>query len=280
VSTEPAPSRTPADPDGLRLVDWFTRPTADRPGRLNLAYNALDRHVVRGLAEQAALLYPQATGPTRSFYSYADLLERVGQLAGGLQVLRVAVGQPVLVLLPLVPELVIALLACARVGAVAVPVDVDAFDADPGVAVRDLLVETPAVALVDGPRKVALDEVLAGSGRTAGSTVTLRPEPGSQTRPSDVDFALLMKPGSYEPGVCAELGVSAPLLVLPAGSGSVVRDHGWAVDLVADARERGLAPGSYVSPDDYRDPDGSAAADARAAALLGPLLVGATVELR
>ena len=280
MSPEATPTGTPADPDGVRLVDWYTRPTADRAGLLNLCFNALDRHVVRGLAEEAALLHPQAPAGVRSFYSYAELLERVGQLAGGLRELGVRPGGLVLVVLPLVPELVIALLACARVGAVALPVDADAFDADPGVAVRDLLLEAPVVALVDGPRKTALDAALTDAGRQAGCTLTLRPEPGTQTDPSDLDFALLMRPGSFQPAVCAELPVTAPLLVLPAGSGPVVRDHGWSIDLVADARARGLAPGSYVAPGDYRDPDGGATADALPAALLGPLLVGATVELR
>lgn len=259
-------------------LDWFTRPSAASTGLLNLAYNALDRNVVRGLADEPALLHPYAAAGTRSFYSYADLLERVGQLGGGLRELGVRPGRSVVLALPLVPELVIGLLACARVGAVAVPLLDDA----PGAVRRlghDPALDRPAVVVVDAPRKAAVDAVLAAAGRTAGYQVVLRPNAGTLD-PSlgDIDLAVVMRPGSFEPAACAELAPESPLLVRlrPGGqaAGTTAYDHGWAFDLAAAAVAGGWAPGTYVGPGD--DPTDASPY----AALLAPLLVGAAVELR
>ena len=100
------------DPTAAPLYRWFTG------GVLNTCYNALDRHVIRGRAEQPALIFHSAvTGEVRTF-SYSDLLQRVAQFGGALRELGVVAGDRVVIYLPMIPEAVIAMLACARIGAV------------------------------------------------------------------------------------------------------------------------------------------------------------------
>lgn len=110
-------------------IDWDIPPeqalTAARPisrwfsgGRLNTCYNALDRHVNAGRGEQSALIYESAmTGESR-VYTYTDLLDRVTRFAGAMRNLGVGVGDRVVIYLPMIPEAVVAMLACARIGAV------------------------------------------------------------------------------------------------------------------------------------------------------------------
>jgi len=86
-----------------------------------------------------------------------------------------------------------------------------------------------------------------------------------------------MKPGSFQPAACAELAPQSPFLVrLRSGAeaGTSVRDQAWAAELAAAAVAAGWAHGSYVHPSD--DPTDASPYGA----LLGPLLVGAAVELR
>jgi propionyl-CoA synthetase len=91
---------------------WF------RGGRLNTCYNALDRHVDSGRAEQTALIYDSPVTGQIVRYSYRELRDEVARLAGGLATLGVGKGDRVLVYMPMVPEAAIAMLACARLGAV------------------------------------------------------------------------------------------------------------------------------------------------------------------
>jgi propionyl-CoA synthetase len=86
--------------------------------RLNTCYNAVDRHVDAGRGDQAALIYDSpATGSSRSF-SYRELRDEVARTAGALASLGVAKGDRVLIYMPMVPEAVFAMLACARIGAI------------------------------------------------------------------------------------------------------------------------------------------------------------------
>ena len=73
---------------------------------LNTCYNALDRHVIRGRAEQPALIFHSAITGARRTYTYAELLERVAQLGGALRELGVQPGDRVVIYLPMVPEAV------------------------------------------------------------------------------------------------------------------------------------------------------------------------------
>src|SRR5438093_5657975 len=91
---------------------WFTG------GELNTCHNALDRHVASGRGGQPALVYDSPVTGTQRDYTYAELLEEVATLAGALRGLGVGKGDTVVIYMPMVPEAVFAMLACARLGAV------------------------------------------------------------------------------------------------------------------------------------------------------------------
>ncbi|MDG4665922.1 propionyl-CoA synthetase [Mycobacterium sp. 236(2023)] len=91
---------------------WF--PDAE----LNTCANALDRHVENGRAEQPALIYDSAVTDTKRTYTYAELLDQTARFAGALRALGVGKGDRVVIYMPMIPEAVIAMLACARLGAV------------------------------------------------------------------------------------------------------------------------------------------------------------------
>ena len=91
---------------------WF--PDAE----LNTCANALDRHVDSGRAEQPALIYDSAVTDTKRVYTFAELLEQTARFAGALRDLGIGKGDRVVIYMPMVPEAVIAMLACARLGAV------------------------------------------------------------------------------------------------------------------------------------------------------------------
>ena len=91
---------------------WFTG------GVLNTCYNALDVHVERGRGKQKALVYDSpVTGTVRAF-TFAELRDEVARCAGMLAKQGIATGDRVIIYMPMVPEAVIAMLACARIGAV------------------------------------------------------------------------------------------------------------------------------------------------------------------
>ncbi|TVQ49103.1 MAG: propionyl-CoA synthetase [Gammaproteobacteria bacterium] len=91
-------------------------------GELNACHEALDRHVAAGRGEALALVYDSAMTGEIQRYSYAELTRRVAELAGWLAARGVTPGDRVLIYMPLVPEAVMAMLACARLGAVHVVV--------------------------------------------------------------------------------------------------------------------------------------------------------------
>jgi propionyl-CoA synthetase len=100
------------DDSAAPLYRWF--PDA----RLNTCHNALDRHVDAGHGDRAALIHDSpVTGGGRT-YTYRELRDEVALFAGALRRLGVAAGDRVVLYLPMVPEAVIAMLACARLGAV------------------------------------------------------------------------------------------------------------------------------------------------------------------
>ena len=87
-------------------------------GRLNTCYNAFDFHVERGRGKQRALVWDSpVTGQVRA-YTYAELTDEVARFAGALRRLGIERGDRVIVYMPMIPEAVVAMLACARIGAV------------------------------------------------------------------------------------------------------------------------------------------------------------------
>ena len=124
-----------ADPDAFwaeaaKAIDWFEPPRASRGtdangvtrwfpgGRLNTAWLALDRHVAAGRGEAVALVYDSPVTGVVQRFTFRALTERVARVAGGLAALGVGAGDRVVVYMPMIPEAVIAMLACARIGAV------------------------------------------------------------------------------------------------------------------------------------------------------------------
>ena len=87
-------------------------------GELNTCYNALDYHVAQGRGDQAALIYDSPVTDTVKRFSFRELLDEVSQLAGVLAAQGVSKGDRVVVYMPMIPEAVMAMLACARLGAV------------------------------------------------------------------------------------------------------------------------------------------------------------------
>ncbi len=100
------------------VLDWSGAPRARwfGDGRLNAAYNAVDRHVAAGHGDRVALHFEGEPGDTRTL-TYADLQREVSRAANALTALGVQTGDRVAIYLPLIPEAVIAMLACARIGA-------------------------------------------------------------------------------------------------------------------------------------------------------------------
>jgi len=87
-------------------------------GRTNACYNAVDYHVDNGRADQAAIIYDSPVTDQSATISYKELQERVARVAGMLQARGVGTGDRVIVYMPMIPEAAIAMLACARIGAV------------------------------------------------------------------------------------------------------------------------------------------------------------------
>ena len=91
---------------------WYTG------GRLNTCHNAIDRHVEGGRADQLALIYDSPVTETKRTYTFRELRDAVALFAGALRARGVEQGDRVIVYMPMIPEAVIAMLACARIGAV------------------------------------------------------------------------------------------------------------------------------------------------------------------
>ncbi|WP_299817176.1 AMP-binding protein [uncultured Jannaschia sp.] len=127
--------RARSDPEGFWMeqtsaIDWVRMPTralhdlggpvpewfAD--GEVNTCWNAVDRHVAAGHGDRLALIHDSPVTGTVARITYADLQDRVARLAGALEARGVAAGDRVVVYMPMVPEAVEAMLACARIGAI------------------------------------------------------------------------------------------------------------------------------------------------------------------
>ncbi len=111
-------------------IDWITAPTQALDDRtkpvyrwfpdaeLNTSYNAIDRHIAAGRGEQTAIIYDSAMTGTKKTYTYNELLEKVELFAGALVNQGVTKGDRVVIYLPMIPEAIYAMLACARIGAI------------------------------------------------------------------------------------------------------------------------------------------------------------------
>ncbi len=124
-----------ADPEGFWMqaaeaIDWIKKPSKalfaeNAPlyewfsdAEVNTCYNAVDRHVVAGNGDRVAIIYDSPITGTQSKTTYAELLDQVARLGGALQAKGVAKGDRVIIYMPMVTEAMVAMLACARIGAI------------------------------------------------------------------------------------------------------------------------------------------------------------------
>jgi propionyl-CoA synthetase len=91
---------------------WFSG------GMLNTCYNAVDRHVTAGRGDQPAIIHDSPVTGTKTVITYAELQDQVARFAGALLALGVTQGDRVIVYMPMVPEAAVAMLGCARIGAI------------------------------------------------------------------------------------------------------------------------------------------------------------------
>ncbi len=219
------------DDSNKPFYQWFVG------GKLNTCYNALDYHVQNGRGDQTAIIYDSPVTDTVKKISYSELLEKVSTFAGVLKELGVSKGDTVIIYMPMIPEALIAMLACARIGAVhsvvfggfapnelAIRID----DAKPKVMVS-------ASCGIEGkkvlPYKPLLDEAIEISSHKPEKCVIFqRPQVEAPLITGrDFDWETLMS--KAQPADCVAVSATDPLYILytsgttgkPKG---VMRDNG------------------------------------------------------
>jgi propionyl-CoA synthetase len=220
-----------AAPHPNKTYRWFTG------GKLNTCYNALDRHVENGRAGQPALIYDSPVTQTVRKFTYGELRDAVALFAGALRAQGVQQGDRVIIYMPMIPEAAIAMLACARIGAVH-SVVFGGFAA-PELAKRiddakPVLMVSASCGLEAGrviAYKPLLDQALELASHQVRHCILLqRPQCKAELKPGrDVDWNEVL--ARAKPAECVSIAATDPLYILytsgttgkPKG---VVRDHG------------------------------------------------------
>lgn len=259
---------------------WF--PDAE----LNTCYNALDRHIEAGHGDRLALVYDSPVAGQAARYSYSSLREEVSLFAGVLRDLGVGKGDRVVIYMPMIPQAIIAMLACARLGAIHSVVFGGFAAKELAARIADM---TPKVLVCAScgiePKgaidyKTVVDQAIAEATNPPSSVVVLqRSFMRAKLNARDEDWDLLMaraRPASY-----TVVAATDPLYVLYTSGTSgkpkgVVRDNGghavalsWAMDKIFD-----IGPGDvWWAASDVGWVVG------HSFLVYGPLLVGATTVL-
>jgi len=219
------------DDSNVPFYRWFSG------GMLNTCYNAVDRHVEEGRADQAAIIYDSPVTDSKQSISFRELQNDVAQLAGALKAQGVEKGDRVLVYLPMIPQAVISMLACARIGAVhsvvfggfaAAELATRIDDAKPKVILSASCgIEVSRVIQY----KPLLDQAISLSAHKPDHTLIFqRPQAeASMVEGRDIDWVSACE--QAQPADCVSLAATDPLYILytsgttgiPKG---VVRDNG------------------------------------------------------
>ncbi|HYO61361.1 MAG TPA: AMP-binding protein, partial [Actinomycetota bacterium] len=239
-------------PDGPQWPRWFGG------GRVNLAYNCVDRHAASGRAGDAALVWEGEDGAARTL-TYADLDEAVNRAANGFAELGIGEGDAVGVYMPMVPEAVVAMYACAKLGAIYLPI-FSGFGA-PAIATRLQDAGAKALVTADGfyrrgskvPMKATADEAVAAS-PTVDNVIVFRRFPDDELTLTerDVDWAELCSRQAPE-RPSAELDPETPLMIAYTSGttgkpkGSVHVHGGFLVKIASEAAYQfDMAPGEVL----------------------------------
>jgi propionyl-CoA synthetase len=247
--------RSIEDPEGFwgeaaLGIDWITKPEKvlddSKPpfyrwfqgGQLNTCYNALDRHVIDGRGDQPAVHYDSPVTGTARTLTYAQLLDQVSRFGGALRALGVDKGDRVVIYMPMVPEAVVAMLACARIGAVHSVVFGGFAPGELAARIEDAQPKVVVIAScgIEPSRvveyKPLVDAAIERSTHKPDYTVVLQREQAvASMGEKDLDWSALMDPKQQTVSECVTLDATDPLYILytsgttgrPKG---IVRDNG------------------------------------------------------
>ena len=210
------------------LLKWFKEPTnilsqsekgfyrwfAD--GEMNTCYCCLDFHIEQGRGEQTALIYDSPVTGVIKKYSYSELRDAVAKFAGGLQGLGITKGDTVVIYMPVIPEAAIAMLACARIGAIHSVVFGGFAPKELSVRIEDaqpkLIISASYGIEVDKtiPYKALVDEAIKESSHKPEYKIFFQRKPGydALNGNDELDFSEVLDKG--QPVACVSLLSSDP----------------------------------------------------------------------